>query len=120
MLRTRVEILYNFAPPIAGKRRKCLIRRESRGWHGGCSDCPGSARTDPDASEDDVTEPIGQEREVITGEDGRVRAEIVRDGDAWQVFKKDRPRFPPRNRTVFVARCADLEEARKIASHLDD
>ena len=60
------------------------------------------------------------DREVIKSRDGRVVGEIVRAGEAFQVWKKDPPSFPPRHRHTLIGTFSDLEDARQAAADLVD
>ena len=64
--------------------------------------------------------PRPEEREIIRHESGRVLAEIVRADEGYEVWRKDKPRFPPRPRNTLLATCHDIDEARKMAKQLSE
>ena len=61
---------------------------------------------------------IHPRREVITDSEGRVVGEIVEDGGAFLVLKKEKLQFPPRNRNVLLGSCESLDDARALARKL--
>jgi hypothetical protein len=64
---------------------------------------------------DVVQEPV---HEFIKSNKGRILGEIIQQGETFQVWKKERPRFPPRHRRSLLGSCASLDDARRLASKL--
>ncbi|MGI9332928.1 MAG: hypothetical protein ACR2RL_07185 [Gammaproteobacteria bacterium] len=58
------------------------------------------------------------ERELIKNDTGRVLGEITLDGSNFNVYRRERLRFPPRKRRVLVGSCDNLDAARKLAQKL--
>lgn len=58
------------------------------------------------------------ERELIKNDTGRVLGEITLDGSDFNVYRRERLRYPPRKRRVLIGSCDSLDAARKLAEKL--